>query len=164
MIERNQKDGAVIVRRARREDLRALKLIWRELMDLHAKIHDYYAVRPDGPDMWADYALRSIRSEDARLFVAEQDGVAFGFALAHVTQLPPVYRLHQIGVVSDIAVAKNHRRQGAGRRLVEAALEWFRIRGMDRVAANMVPANPEALGFWSAMGFEVLSEYRVRKI
>jgi diamine N-acetyltransferase len=121
-------------------------------------------VRPDGPDMWADYALRAIRGEDARLFLAERDGVPIGFALAHVTQLPPVYRLHEIGVVSDIAIAKGHRRNGAGRALVETALEWFRSRGLDRVAANMVPANPEALGFWRAMGFEVLSEYRMKRL
>jgi GNAT superfamily N-acetyltransferase len=163
MVERTD-PAPFLIRRGRREDLRALAVIWRELMDLHAKIDDYYVVRPDGPDLFADYAARSMRSEDARVFVVDKTGAVVGFALAHVTQLPPVYRLPRIGVISDIAVASGHRRGGAGRALVTAALEWFTSRGLDRVAANMVPANPQALGFWDAMGFDVLSEYRVRRI
>ncbi len=164
MVTQPKMQREFTVRSAAREDLVRVRAIWADLMVLHGEIHDYYQVRDDGPRVWANYVGRCLNDEDARLFVAQRGDDLIGFLLAHIIQRYSFYRLSRLGIVSDIAVAAGYRQQGVGRAMVEESLAWFRSRGMDRATANMVPANPEALAFWKAMRFDVLAEYRMRRL
>ena len=164
MVTHPNPERDFVVRVALREDLPEVREIWADLMRIHGDIHDYYEVRDDGPRVWSNYVGRCLHDDDAKLFAAERSGKVVGFLLAHLVQRYSFYKLSRLGVVSDIAVAAECRRQGIARAMVDEALAWFRSRGMDRATANMVPANPEALAFWTAMGFDVLAEYRMRML
>ena len=152
------------IRRARREDLPAVRSLWEDLMEIHGRIHDYYRVRPGGSRVWGEYIARHLRGGDGRLWIGEGDGAVIGVLLAYISDLQSFYRLERIGVLSDIAVAAGHRGRGVGRRLVETASAWFGKKGVDRAITNIVPANSQARAFWNAMGFDVLSEYRMRRL
>lgn len=154
----------VIVRRARREDLRTIRRIWTDLMKLHGDIHDYYQISNDGGEVWEEYVERYIRDDGARMFVAEADERVVAFVLAYIIRRYSFYEVPRLGVISDIAVDQKYQRQGIGQRLVKQAQDWFKSSGLDRTTVNMVPDNPKAKGFWEAMGFSVLAEYRMKRL
>ncbi len=57
------------------------------------------------------------------------------------------------GIFSHTAVSPEHRRQGIGRALVEAALEAFRKLGIHKVNLVVFSRNEAGNVFWEKMGF-----------
>lgn len=53
----------------------------------------------------------------------------------------------------NIAVHPSYRRQGIGRRLIEAASEQARAEGIMKLRLRVLSCNPEALSFYKACGF-----------
>jgi ribosomal protein S18 acetylase RimI-like enzyme len=58
------------------------------------------------------------------------------------------------GWVYYLAVAPDRRREGLGRRLMEAAEAWLRERGAPKLQLMVRTGNAEALGFYQALGLE----------
>jgi RimJ/RimL family protein N-acetyltransferase len=51
-------------------------------------------------------------------------------------------------------VAPEHRRSGAGRALLEAAVEWAQVRAFERLSLQVLEAAPDARAFYEAVGFQ----------
>lgn len=62
------------------------------------------------------------------------------------------------GEVLTMAVHPRHRRGGAGRMLLDAALKHFRSLGVRRVYLEVDPENAPALSLYRARGFETVGE------
>ena len=58
------------------------------------------------------------------------------------------------GWVYYLAVAPDRRREGLGRRLMEAAEAWLCARGAPKLQLMVRAGNAEALGFYEALGLE----------
>jgi ribosomal protein S18 acetylase RimI-like enzyme len=58
------------------------------------------------------------------------------------------------GWVYYLAVAPERRREGLGRRLMDAAEAWLRGRGAPKLQLMVRTGNDEALGFYEALGLE----------
>ena len=58
------------------------------------------------------------------------------------------------GWVYYLAVAPERRREGLGRRLMDAAEAWLRDRGAPKLQLMVRTSNAEALGFYEALGLE----------
>jgi len=58
------------------------------------------------------------------------------------------------GWVYYLAVAPDRRREGLGRRLMDAAEAWLRDRGAPKLQLMVRASNEEALGFYEALGLE----------
>ncbi len=58
------------------------------------------------------------------------------------------------GWVYYLAVAPDRRREGLGRRLMEAAETWLRDRGAPKLQLMVRDSNVEALDFYRALGLE----------
>jgi ribosomal protein S18 acetylase RimI-like enzyme len=58
------------------------------------------------------------------------------------------------GWVYYLAVAPDRRREGLGRRLMEAAEAWLRDRGAPKLQLMVRTGNAEALAFYEALGLE----------
>ncbi len=56
------------------------------------------------------------------------------------------------GWVYYLAVAPGIRRQGLGRRLMEAAEDWLRARGAPKIQLMVRDGNEEALAFYDSLG------------
>src|SRR4051794_33417155 len=84
--------------------------------------------------------------------VAEQDGVVVGFAVL-------LERSGDACELDGLFVEPDRMRAGVGRRLVEDAKRIARERGATRID---VVANPQAVAFYEAVGFQPAGEAQTR--
>ena len=91
------------------------------------------------------------------LLVAEVDGKVVGFL--QVTVIPGIsYHGARRCQIEDMRVAKDSRRQGIGRQLIESAKEWAEVRGCTIIELFMHASRKDAAAFYESLGFE--SEHR----
>ncbi len=84
------------------------------------------------------------------VLVAEADGQVVGFAALSFSQTLTGSKAW----IDDIAVEPDHRRQGIGAALLEAAVRRARQRGCAYLLVNTAKGNPPARAFYEACGFE----------
>ena len=94
-------------------------------------------------------ALR--RYPHAAVYVAERDdGALIGRLSIARDQHPASVHVADLGLM----VAKDARRQGVGRALLDAAGEWARGVGVRKLELHVFPWNEAAIALYEAFGFE----------
>ncbi|MCU1323808.1 MAG: GCN5-related N-acetyltransferase [Acidobacteriaceae bacterium] len=83
------------------------------------------------------------------LLVAEIDKRLVGFAVGKVVSLGD----EVVGELESVAVAREARRQGAGRALCEAVLEWCRGMGAGEVELEVRVGSAGAVRLYEGLGF-----------
>lgn len=109
---------------------------------------------PESLNRYSD-AFEAISGTDgARLFVAEDvTGNIIGYLQLSVTQHLS-YRGAKRALIEDLRVAKTHRTQGVGRRLVAAAIDVARRQGCEIVQLFVHESRDRARRFYLGLGFE----------
>jgi RimJ/RimL family protein N-acetyltransferase len=117
------------------------------------------------PEAWlisADGDWRSVGDErrylkavrrypHAAVFVAERgDGAIIGRLSLARDSHPASVHVADLGLM----VAKDARRQGVGRALLEAAVEWARSSGVRKLELHVFPWNESAIKLYERFGFE----------
>ncbi|MEN8181306.1 MAG: GNAT family N-acetyltransferase [Myxococcota bacterium] len=141
------------VRTAELADLEALVGLWIEITRHHQAFDPLFTLRED-----AEGEIRALLSgllgdPQAAIFVFDEGGGVVGMSCARIDRAPPILREVERGEITDLGVARERRRRGIGRRLAEAALHWFRARGVERVEVRVAARNPEGQAFWRELGF-----------
>jgi ribosomal-protein-alanine N-acetyltransferase len=75
-----------------------------------------------------------------------------------VDRSPPIMVEVERAEITDVGVRADARRRGIARQLVEAALEWVRASGVERVEIQVASGNAEGQAFWRALGFADLMD------
>ena len=142
------------IREARRQESELIAGMWQELMRLHEKLDARFAVSDEGRNLYKRHIEEMIRSREGRVLVAEaiSAGPPVGFVLLEIHARSPLAAGGAYGLISDIYVSADWRRQGAGRALIEEALHWFTERKVGSIQLYVAVANPEALAFWQSVG------------
>jgi ribosomal protein S18 acetylase RimI-like enzyme len=132
-------------------------------MELHEKTDPRFALADEAAARWRALAHDILGRDDGFLTLAEIDGAVVGFCLGWLAKNPAIYRVSEVGFISEIAVTRHCRRHGVGRALVAEAREWFRARKVDEFQLSTAVWNREAQAFWEALGGEaLLLRYRFR--
>jgi ribosomal protein S18 acetylase RimI-like enzyme len=149
------------IRTATPEDVPALVLLWKQMLDYHAAFSNIYEYVP-GCDADITAAISEyIGNAEAQLFVALHNERIAGYIQLRTMTRPPVFRLRTKGMVNGLYVDPQFRKNDVGRQLVQAAMEWFK--GVDYVELQVVHGNNMASEFWKKVGFEPNAESFARK-
>ena len=126
---------SVDIRAANTADIDAVLTVWAEARSAAART-------PDDPQ----FVEQLLEHDPGALLVAEADGGVVGVLIAGWDG----WR----GNVYRLAVLPSHRRQGIGRRLVEAGHDRLRDQGARRVTALVGGEEGAAHGLWRAVGYQ----------
>lgn len=138
--------------------------LWLAIGEHHALLDPAFALRRD-PEPEARELVRALlRDPDEVAFLYEEEDRALGLCIAAVGRARAVSRERERAEISDLWVARAHRRRGIGRRLVEEALAWTAERGIERVSVRVAVANREGQAFWRALGFGDLVDVLCRRL
>ena len=102
---------------------------------------------------YASFLGSMLDSEDAVIFVAEQDGAIAGYVFAALEPLSWKELRGPAGFVHDLAVTDEARKSGLGTKLMDAAIAWLRERGAPRVILWTAAPNEAAQALFRRLGF-----------
>ncbi len=124
----------LIIRTFERSDIFAALQLWANAPGVRLGLSDT-------PDELAGFLERNAGLSR----VATSDGALVGAVLAgHDGRRGTLYHL---------AVEAAHRRQGIGRKLVDAGLESLRIAGVPRITIHVFAHNQAGIDFWHSIGW-----------
>jgi len=95
------------------------------------------------------------------LVAIEQEEV-LGFLIAEIGNQPPVFRLDRWGIITDLGIKKEYRRNGIGEKMLSEAMNWFAKDNIKLVEVYLLVQNQVATSFWSKQGFRVFSQRMYR--
>ena len=131
------------------------------LAPLFDAYRQFYGQRSDVPAARA-FLLDRFRHSESVIFMAIHDRKAIGF-----TQLYPSFSsisLARIYVLSDLFVASTVRKKGAGRKLLEAAVDFGRLVGAYQLTLETAKTNVTAQSLYEACGWTRDTEFYVYQI
>jgi ribosomal protein S18 acetylase RimI-like enzyme len=144
--------------RARKEHLGHVERLWQEFIRAHRDAEPLW--NPDQASA-ADFKKelgQQIDSVDTLVLVAVEQGLVIGFAIAKIENQPPLFKLEKWGTITDLGVAKEFRRRGAGKMLVAEMMNWFKENGIRLVQIYAITNNDLAMAFWPNQGFDAFSQ------
>jgi ribosomal protein S18 acetylase RimI-like enzyme len=108
------------------------------------------------------FLLERFRHSESIILLASRDGVAIGF-----TQLYPSFSsisMQRIYVLSDLYVVSHARKVGAGRLLLEAAVQFGRSAGAVQLTLETATTNITAQKLYESSGWQRDTEFYVYQI
>jgi GNAT superfamily N-acetyltransferase len=154
----------MLVRRASPSDVPELVTLWTEFMVHHEALDDSLRRRDDAADLWSQYLVSRLDADRTRVLVAEAEQRLVGYAVATISEYPPIYTETEYGFIQEIVVHQGRRRRGIGRRLVAAAEAWLDGRGIRRIELKVDVLNEASRAFWQAVGYERNTESLLKKL
>jgi ribosomal protein S18 acetylase RimI-like enzyme len=146
---------SISVRSATPDDASALGHLGSLLVTLH---HDFDPERFIAPGLgtergYGEFLVSQLDRRDAFVLVAEIDGDVLGYAYAGLEGNDWMALRGPAGVIHDLIVDPERRRQGLGRALLEAALRTLFDRGAPRVVLSTAQRNAVAQRVFESAGF-----------
>ena len=148
---------AILARRAGRRDLEAIHARWLALREFEAKIDPRLATSKNASQIAAEHREVILADPRTAFFVAEDHGEVVGFLQAQIEQNDPSYDTARYGLIRDLFVDLERRKQGVGMTLLRCALEWFGSHGLREYRTDAPLAHAEARAFFEHAGASELS-------
>lgn len=141
------------IRAADAKDLDRVRPLW-ELLYQHQREHGLVAnLATDGFERWSR-AIVPLMGRFGCLFVAEHGAEMIGFLAGRIKSPTPPFDPAPVGHVSDVFVAPSQRRGGVGRRLLQAAGDWFAQQGIVRMELQVLSDNHIAREMYRRVGWQ----------
>jgi ribosomal protein S18 acetylase RimI-like enzyme len=142
------------IRQATSDDLDRLVPLFDGYRQFYGQPSDLSAARA--------FLLERFKGSESVIFIATRDNDAVGF-----TQLYPSFSsisLTRIYVLSDLFVARQTRKQGVGRQLLDAAADFGRFVGASQLTLETAKTNSAAQALYEAHGWIRDNEFYVYQI
>lgn len=144
---------ALIVRPATPADQTGIDAVAREVHALHVAHEPEVFQMPDGP-VFEPNVAEVLAKPGHHLWVAEWGGQVVGYAMAEVRDVPerPTVLKRRDLYVHQIGVSSEHRRRGAGRRLIEALQQIANEQQADWLLLDVWEFNHVGQAFFARCG------------
>jgi len=113
----------------------------------------FIAPRPDMAELYGRFLASQSEHPDKLVLVAERDGVVAGYAYAGAEGNDYMALRGPAGVIYDLVVDPDHRRQGIGTALLDAAQAALAERGEPRAVLSTAERNVGAQRMFEKAGF-----------
>lgn len=156
--------NGVSVREATLRDLDAVLELRLSLLREHPEHPIYGRLRVDVTTRARELFSAQLRAEKETIFLGEIEGVVAGILRCVESIGSPLLEPARYAYVSSVYVRPEMRRRGVLRALMRSADAWSRARGIDQMRLHNVAGSSSAEGAWSALGFDVVEQVRVRSV
>jgi len=149
----------VAVRRAVLADLTAVMALLEEVDELHRRALPWLFRQVEEPAV-GDFLEPYVSQPDRVMFLACAPDQSLAGALYMFLRQParaPIVQPTVVAEIDTLVVHSRFRRQGAGTKLVRAALRWADDASATRTELGVYEFNEPARAFWHSVGFETLS-------
>jgi ribosomal protein S18 acetylase RimI-like enzyme len=152
------------IRKATAADIAALAGLNAHVQDEHVAAEPEIYRPAHVREVEARYA-EVLQQRDAEVFVIELDDEPAGLVVMREVRHDGHTFIHPVRqmVVDELVVARQHRRRGLGRALMDAVATRANELGLDRVVLDVRAHNEAAIAFYRAMGYAPLSLRMARK-
>ena len=113
----------------------------------------FMAVSPQTEARYGEYLATQFGKPDVAVLVAELDGEVVGYVYGGLEGYDYMALRGPAGALYDIVVTPGHRRNGVGRVLLAAILDFLKSRGAPRVVLSTAEHNDEAQRLFARAGF-----------
>lgn len=155
---------AIRVRQATAPDLETVVALRLALLREHRDHPIYGRLRDDAGARARELFAGQLRSTMEAIFLAERDSEVVGVLRCVESVGSPLLEPARYAYVSSAYVRPAARRRGVLRALLVTADAWARARGLDQMRLHNVAGSADAEGAWSALGFGVVEQVRVRQL
>jgi ribosomal protein S18 acetylase RimI-like enzyme len=142
------------IRRARKDDLPAVAALTGELVRLHHATDPKRFLLVDNVDQgYAWWFGKQLANDQAVILVATEEGRIAGYAYGSLEDRDWNMLLDEHGAIHDIFVAKDARRLGTGKALMNAIVAALETLGAARIVLSTMPSNDAAQRLFASCGF-----------
>ena len=152
------------VRQATMQDLQSVIDLRLALLYEHPDHPIYGRLRTDVSDRAREVFAGQLRSTMEALFLADHEGDVAGILRCVDSIGSPLLDPPRYAYLSSAYVVPRYRRHGVLRALLGVAERWSRARGLDQMRLHNITGSEMAEGAWSALGFGVVEQVRVRDL
>ncbi len=119
----------------------------------HAKLDPVFQPAPNAPKVFGKFLGRCLKSKNALVLIAEEQGVPVGMCTALIDRNPPIFEAARFGRLADLFVDSECRRHGIGTALLQEVRKWLAENGIMICRASAAEQNPALQNFWLKSGF-----------
>jgi ribosomal protein S18 acetylase RimI-like enzyme len=147
--------AASSIRKATPKDLPAIGRLGALLVRTHYDFDPkrFIAPSPDTEDRYGWFLGTQLKKPSIIILVADRDGKVIGYTYSGVEGNDYMALRGPAGVVYDIVVDPDHRKQGVGRLLLDATLEALKAQGAPRAVLSTAERNTDAQRLFERAGF-----------
>ena len=153
----------ITVREATLDDLDTVIELRLSLLRENAGHPVYGRLRRDVRERAHNLFAAQLEHPGETIFLAERAGESIGILRCVESTGSPLLVPVRYCYISSVYVRPSVRRAGVLRALFARATQWCLERGLDEMRLHNVPGTP-ASHAWSALGFEVVEEVRMRRV
>ena len=153
-----------MVRFAVPQDAEAINVLRKEVNDLHVAGRPNHFKAGFGKEL-QDHVYMYLAGGFGYAAVDEEDGQIIGMVMVDYIDRPesPYRYAERYAHIAEICVDEKHRRQGAGKRLLDFVKADAKAKGFSRIELDVWAFN-DALAFYEAEGYTVFRRYLELKL
>jgi ribosomal protein S18 acetylase RimI-like enzyme len=144
----------ITIRASDLKDLDALLELWKEFMQDPNSLDRPIPTHTENSKRWREFVIGLIDEDPGQIQVAEENGKLVGYVMSQKIVKTPLDMAYNWSYVSDVYVKRNHRRQGIGRKLLQATVEYLKSVGSEHVRLAVWHRNEGAIRLYKELGFK----------
>lgn len=156
--------GEIVIRAATLHDLDVVVELRLALLREEPDHPIYGRLRKDVDKRARDLFARQLRSIEETIYLAMMSDEIVGILRIAEATGSGLLEPARYAYVSSVYVRPHARKRGVMRGLLIAAERWARLRGLEQMRLHNVAGNPNAEGAWSALGFGIVEQVRMRSV